>query len=204
MNTSTCYIWTEYHEMGVEGIRAVSDYKAYTAHAVLDLLRFVVPTMMKSGDALPHTTDMEIYSNGGDEDPSLKDGVYVLIGFPVLSAGFMCAKGWRKKVRFNPSGIRTFIREYKHAAPANLLGGSGTQSGDHVDIFGNITLIEDIIRVAEGASSEDLGRDRVHLEIFKGSENINSHCNKCFGWPSFVKLFFTFWIINTHCYLSLA
>ncbi|KAL4315068.1 hypothetical protein AHAS_Ahas15G0148100 [Arachis hypogaea] len=51
MNTSTCYIWTKYHEMGVDGIRAVSDYKAYTADAVLDLLRFVAPKMMKPRDA---------------------------------------------------------------------------------------------------------------------------------------------------------
>ncbi|XLT93725.1 hypothetical protein HN873_015387 [Arachis hypogaea] len=70
------------------------------------------------------------WANGGDEDPSLKDGVYSAKRdetVPVLSADFMCAKGWRGKTRFNPSGIRTFIKEYEHAAPANLLGGKGTK-----------------------------------------------------------------------------
>ncbi|XP_014510547.1 phospholipid:diacylglycerol acyltransferase 1 isoform X1 [Vigna radiata var. radiata] len=234
-NTSNCDVWTEYHDMGVEGIKAVTDYKAYTADSVLDLLHFVAPKMMKRGDAhfsygiaddlddekykhykywsnplettLPNAPDMEIYSmygvgipterayvykltpqsecyipfqidtsaNGGNEYSCLRDGVYSSDGdetVPVLSAGFMCAKGWRGRTRFNPSGIRTFIREYDHAPPANLLEGRGTQSGAHVDILGNFALLEDIIRVAAGASGEDLGGDRVHSEIFKWSEKI--------------------------------
>ncbi|KAL4321988.1 hypothetical protein AHAS_Ahas14G0165500 [Arachis hypogaea] len=59
---------------------------------------------------------MEIYSMygidtsaiGGDEDPFLKDGVYSANGDetdPLLSAGFICARGWRGKTRFNPLGI---------------------------------------------------------------------------------------------------
>ncbi|CAF1708178.1 unnamed protein product [Brassica napus] len=30
---------------------------------------------------------------------------------PVISAGFMCAKGWRGKTRFYPAGMETFVRE---------------------------------------------------------------------------------------------
>ena len=37
--------------MGVEGIKAVADYKAFTADSVLDLLHFVAPKLMKRGDA---------------------------------------------------------------------------------------------------------------------------------------------------------
>ncbi|KAI4344572.1 hypothetical protein L6164_011782 [Bauhinia variegata] len=85
----------------------------------------------------------------------------------------MCAKGWRGKTRFNPSGIRTYNREYDHAPPANLLEGRGTQSGAHVDILGNFALIEDIIRVAAGDTGEELGGDRVYSDIFKWSERIN-------------------------------
>ncbi|QHO07655.1 Phospholipid:diacylglycerol acyltransferase [Arachis hypogaea] len=196
--------------MGVEGIRAVSDYKAYTADEVLDLLHFVARKMMKPGDAhfsrgitdnlddpkykhykywsnpletrLPHAPDMEIYSMYGVGIPTANGDETI----PVLSPGFMCAKGWWGKTRFNPSGIRTFIREYEHTAPANLLKGRGTHSSAHVDILGNFTLIEDIIRVAAGASGDDLGGHRVHSEIFKGSENINSHCNECFAWQLFL------------------
>ncbi|XP_010273953.1 PREDICTED: phospholipid:diacylglycerol acyltransferase 1-like [Nelumbo nucifera] len=235
-NTTCRDVWTEYHDMGWGGIKAVGDYKAYTAGSILDLLHFVAPKMMKRGDAhfsygiaenlddpkynhykywsnpletkLPNAPDMEIYSmygvgipterayiykltpaaecyipfqidtsaEGENEGSRLKGGVFSVDGdetVPVLSAGFMCAKAWRGKSRFNPSGIRTFIREYDHAPPVNLLEGRGTQSGAHVDIMGNFALIEDIIRVAAGATGEELGGDRVYSDIFKWSDSIN-------------------------------
>ncbi|EOY30320.1 Phospholipid:diacylglycerol acyltransferase isoform 1 [Theobroma cacao] len=235
-NSSNCDIWTEYHEMGNGAIKAVADYKVYTAGSILDLLHFVAPKLMARGGAhfsygiadnlddpkyehykywsnpletkLPSAPDMEIYSmygvgipterayvyklttatdcyipfqidtsaEGGSEGSCLKGGVFSVDGdetVPVLSAGFMCAKGWRGKTRFNPSGIRTYIREYNHAPPSNLLEGRGTQSGAHVDIMGNFALIEDIIRVAAGATGQDLGGDRVYSDIFKWSERIN-------------------------------
>ncbi|XP_059457479.1 phospholipid:diacylglycerol acyltransferase 1-like [Corylus avellana] len=234
---STCRdVWTEYHDMGIEGVRAVAEHKVYTASSVLDLFNFVAPKMMARGSAhfsygiadnlddpkynhykywsnpletrLPNAPDMEIFSMYGvgiptergyvykqstsaecyipfqidptadseDEDGCLKDGVYTVEGdetVPVLSAGFMCAKGWRGKTRFNPSGIRTYNREYDHSPPASLLEGRGTQSGAHVDIMGNFALIEDILRVAAGATGEDLGGDQVYTDIFKWSEKIN-------------------------------
>ncbi|PSS20785.1 Phospholipid:diacylglycerol acyltransferase [Actinidia chinensis var. chinensis] len=236
VNTTNCDVWTEYHDMGVEGIKAVADYKAYTAGSLLDLLYFVAPKMMKRGSAhfsygiadnlddekyehyrywsnpletkLPNAPNMEIFSmygvgipterayvyklssasecyipfqidtsaNGGNDCNCLKGGVFNVDGdetVPILSAGFMAAKGWRGKTRFNPSGIGTHIREYNHAPPATLLEGRGTQSGAHVDIMGNFALIEDIIRVAAGSTGEDLGGDRVYSDIFKWSERIN-------------------------------
>ncbi|KAL3720825.1 hypothetical protein ACJRO7_005606 [Eucalyptus globulus] len=235
-NTTCRDVWTEYHDMGIEGIRAVAEHRVYTAETVLDLLQFVAPKMMARGSAhfsygiaddlddpkyehykywsnpletkLPSASDIEIFSmygvgipterayvykmspsaecfipfqidtsfEGEYEDSCLKDGVYTVEGdetVPVLSAGFMCAKGWRGKTRFNPSGIRTYVREYDHAPPANLLEGRGTQSGSHVDVMGNFALIEDIIRVAAGATGEDLGGDQVYSDIFKWSEKIN-------------------------------
>ncbi|KAJ9538665.1 hypothetical protein OSB04_031398 [Centaurea solstitialis] len=109
-------------------------------------------------------------AEGGNDEGCLRAGVYSVDGdetVPVLSAGFMCAKGWRGKTRFNPSGIKTYIREYDHAPPATLLEGRGTQSGNHVDIMGNFALIEDIIRVAAGATGNDLGGDRVYSDVFR-------------------------------------
>ncbi|KAG4182968.1 hypothetical protein ERO13_A09G079700v2 [Gossypium hirsutum] len=233
-NTTCRDVWTEYHDMGFAGIKAVAEYKTYTADSLVDLLHFVAPKMMARGTAhfsygvadnlddpkykhykywsnpletrLPNAPDMEIYSLYGvglpterayvyklsphaecsipfkidtsadDEDTCLRDGVYSVDGdetVPVLSAGFMCAKGWRGKTRFNPSGIRTYIREYNHLPPANLLEGRGTLSGAHVDIMGNFALIEDVIRIAAGASGEELGGDQVYSKIFNWSENIN-------------------------------
>ncbi|KAJ9190371.1 hypothetical protein P3X46_001583 [Hevea brasiliensis] len=234
---NTCRdVWTEYHEMGYGGIKAVAEYKLYTAGSILDLLHFVAPKMMERGSAhfsygiadnlddpkykhykywsnpletrLPNAPEMEIFSmygvgipterayvyklspaaecyipfqidtsaDGEDEDSCLKDGVYTVDGdetVPVLSAGFMCAKAWRGKTRFNPSGSRTYIREYYHSPPANLLEGRGTQSGAHVDIMGNFALIEDLMRVAAGATGEELGGDQVYSDIFKWSKKIN-------------------------------
>ncbi|KAJ8443826.1 hypothetical protein Cgig2_010290 [Carnegiea gigantea] len=234
---STCQdVWTEYHDMGIPGIKAVADHKIYTADSILDLLHYVAPKMMQRGDAhfshgiaddlddpkynhykywsnpletrLPNAPEMEIFSlygvgipterayvyklsPGADcyipfqidtlaedatENSCLASGVYNVNGdetVPVISTGYMFAKGWRGKTRFNPSGVRTYIREYDHAPPANLLEGRGTQSGAHVDIMGNFALIEDIIRVAAGATGEDLGGDRVYSDIFKWSERIN-------------------------------
>ncbi|GJZ46967.1 phospholipid:diacylglycerol acyltransferase 1-like protein [Tanacetum coccineum] len=190
-------VWTEYHEMGLGGIKAIADYKAYTAGDLVDL-----------PSRLPNAPDMGIYSmqgvgilterayvykltpqtecyipfqidnTAGDTNSHvcLKDGVYTVDGdetVPALSAGFMCAKGWRGKTRFNPSGIKTYVREYDHNPPSNLLEGRGTESGAHVDILGNFQLLEDVLRVATGASGEDLGGDRVYTNIFKWSEKIN-------------------------------
>nr|GMD86251.1 phospholipid:diacylglycerol acyltransferase 1-like [Ipomoea batatas] len=234
-NTICSDVWTEYHDMGVGGIKAVADYKVYTTESALDLLHYVAPKMMKRGCAhfshgiaenlddkkyahykywsnpletkLPDAPDMEIYSmygvgipterayvyklspvsecyipfqidtsaDGGNESPCLKGGVFHVDGdetVPLLSAGYMCARGWRGKTRFNPSGIRTYIREYNHNPPANLLEGRGTQSGAHVDIMGNFALIEDIARVAAGATGEHLGGDQVYSQIFKWAERI--------------------------------
>ncbi|KAJ0091503.1 hypothetical protein Patl1_13543 [Pistacia atlantica] len=236
VNKTRCDVWTEYYEMGVGGVKAVADYKVYTAGSILDLLQFVAPKLMARGGAqfsygiadnlddpkynhykywsnplemkLPNAPDMEIYSmygvgvpterayvykltpasecyipfqidssaDGGSVDSCLKGGVLSVNGdetVPVLSAGFMGAKGWRGKTRFNPSGIRTYIREYDHAPPANLLEGRGSQSGAHVDIMGNFALIEDILRVAAGATGEHLGGDQVYSDIFKWSEKID-------------------------------
>ncbi|KAL1823910.1 hypothetical protein ACET3Z_010688 [Daucus carota] len=234
---NTCRdVWTEYCDMGIGGVKAVADYKVYTADSILDMLHYVAPKMMKRGGShfsygiadnlddkkyehykywsnpletkLPNAPEVEIFSmygvgipterayvyklssaaecyipfqidssaEGENEESCLHGGVYSVDGdetIPVLSAGYMCAKGWRGKTRFNPSGIRTYIREYVHAPPANLLEGRGTQSGAHVDIMGNFALIEDIIRVAAGAMGEDIGGDKVHSDIFKWSEKIN-------------------------------
>ncbi|ESQ37531.1 hypothetical protein EUTSA_v10002852mg [Eutrema salsugineum] len=109
------------------------------------------------------------------KDVCLKGGARFVDGdesVPVISAGFMCAKGWRGKTRFNPSGMETFVREYKHKPPGSLLENRGTESGAHVDIMGNVGLIEDVLRIAAGASGQELGGDRVYSDVLKISERI--------------------------------
>lgn len=112
----------------------------------------------------------------GSDGGCLKGGVYFVDGdesVPVLSAGFMCAKGWRGRTRFNPSGIATYIREFRHKPPASLFEGRGLESGAHVDIMGNVALIEDVLRVAAGATGAEMGGDRVYSDIMRMSDRIN-------------------------------
>ncbi|KAI5666503.1 hypothetical protein M9H77_16356 [Catharanthus roseus] len=114
-------------------------------------------------------------SADGSSNGCLRGGVYFADGdesVPILSAGFMCAKGWRGKTRFNPSGIATYIREFNHKPPSSLLEGRGVESGAHVDIMGNVGLIEDVLRVAAGANGAELGGDRIYSDIMKMSEKI--------------------------------
>lgn len=111
----------------------------------------------------------------GDSEGCLKGGVQFVNGdetVPALSAGFMCQKPWKGKTRFNPAGSPSYVIEYDHAPPGNLLEGRGTQSGSHVDIMGNFALIEDILKVAAGWSGERLGGDRIISDLPEWSERI--------------------------------
>ena len=75
--------------------------------------------------------------------------------------------------RFNPSGARTFVREYLHTPPGSLLEGRGSQSASHVDIMGNYALIEDILRVAAGMSGEEIGGDKIYSGIHRIAERVD-------------------------------
>ncbi|KAE9593158.1 putative transferase [Lupinus albus] len=104
-----------------------------------------------------------------EKDHCLQNGVNFVDGdesVPVISAGFMCAKGWRGRTRFNPHGIATYIREYKHKQ-------QGIESGESFNIMGNVALVEDILRVAAGAKGEDISGDRIFSDIMRISERIN-------------------------------
>ncbi|KAL8122890.1 hypothetical protein AgCh_011027 [Apium graveolens] len=150
------------------------DMEIYTMYGVgIPTERAYVYKLTHSAEC---TIPFQIDTSADRVDSCLTDGVFTVDGdetVPALSAGFMCAKGWRGKTRFNPSGIKTYIREYNHAPPATFLEGRGTQSGAHVDIMGNFALIEDILRVAAGATGEELGGDIIYSDILKWSEKIN-------------------------------
>ncbi|KAG6570836.1 putative phospholipid:diacylglycerol acyltransferase 2, partial [Cucurbita argyrosperma subsp. sororia] len=123
--------------------------------------------------SIPFRIDLSI---DGEGSGCLRSGMYFVDGddsVPVVSSGFMCAKGWRNKTRFNPSGSPTYVREYRHKAPASLLEGRGIESSAHVDIMGNAKLIEDILRVAAGATGAEIGGDRIYSDILTLSERIN-------------------------------
>ncbi|KAK1358487.1 PDAT [Heracleum sosnowskyi] len=150
------------------------DMEIYTLYGVgIPTERAYVYKLSHSAEC---TIPFQIDTSADRVDSCLRGGVFTADGdetVPALSAGFMCAKAWRGKTRFNPSGIKTYIREYNHAPPATFLEGRGTQSGAHVDIMGNFALIEDILRVAAGATGEELGGDIIYSDILKWSDKIN-------------------------------
>ena len=88
-----------------------------------------------------------------DEIQNIQNGVRYSDGdatVPLISLGYMCQKWSEPKNAHNPSGIKVYTREKKHAAEVLLTdpGRMGPNSGEHVDILGNIGVIEDVVRIA--------------------------------------------------------
>ncbi len=54
--------------------------------------------------------------------------------------------------------MKVFTRERKHDAEISLAdpGRGGPRSGEHVDILGNIGVIEDVVRIATGLDVEEM------------------------------------------------
>lgn len=119
----------------------------------------------------------KISSSADEEKRSvLQNAVYFVEGderASVVSSGFMCAKGWRGKTRFNPSGMATYIREYQHKQPSSVLEGRGLESRARVNVMGNVAVIEDILRVAAGVTGANIGGDKIYSDITRISERIN-------------------------------
>ncbi|KAI9815173.1 MAG: hypothetical protein M1832_005575 [Thelocarpon impressellum] len=86
----------------------------------------------------------------------------------LLSAGYMCAKGWKLK-RFNPAGVRLTVVEMAHE-PDRFNPRGGPNTGEHVDILGRQSLNDLILRVAAGRGEEI--EDAVFSDINVYSERV--------------------------------
>ncbi|MCJ1450675.1 hypothetical protein MMC28_001008 [Mycoblastus sanguinarius] len=71
---------------------------------------------------------------------------------PLLSNGYMCARGWHIK-RFNPAGVKIKVYEMPHE-PDRFSPRGGPNTGDHVDILGRSSLNDLILRVAGGRGDQ--------------------------------------------------
>lgn len=71
---------------------------------------------------------------------------------PLISNGYMCAKGWRIK-RYNPAGAKVKVYEMPHE-PDRFSPRGGPNTGDHVDILGRSSLNDLILRVAGGKGDQ--------------------------------------------------
>lgn len=70
----------------------------------------------------------------------------------LLSAGYMCTKGWKFK-RYNPANIKVKTYEMLHE-PYRFDIRGGPNTGDHVDILGRQSLNEMVLRVAAGRGDD--------------------------------------------------
>jgi phospholipid:diacylglycerol acyltransferase len=116
-----------------------------------------------------------------DEQKDLQYGVRFSDGdgtVPLLSLGYMCRKWAEPHSVHNPSGIPVYTRERKHVAEISLAdpGRGGPQSGEHVDILGNVGVIEDVLRIVTGFEVEEkVDKDLIVSELKRIAETIDSH-----------------------------
>jgi len=131
------------------------------------------------------------------EDPTNKviHGVRYADGdgsVPLLSLGYMCADGWRRKeTKLNPSMSKIVTREYEHK-PELVFDDpmrGGPYSGEHVDIMGNLDMMEDFLKVVSDFEEDTLD-DRVVSDIFDIADRIARHPN---GGLSHRRRRFHFW-----------
>jgi phospholipid:diacylglycerol acyltransferase len=86
----------------------------------------------------------------------------------LLSAGYMCAKGWKLK-RYNPAGVQIKTYEMPHE-PDRFSPRGGPNTADHVDILGRAGLNALVLRVAGGRG--DLINETIHSNIREYAEKI--------------------------------
>jgi phospholipid:diacylglycerol acyltransferase len=98
---------------------------------------------------------------------------------PLLSLGYMCADAWRRKeTGLNPSKSEIVTREYKHKEEFSVddpMRG-GPYSADHVDILGNLDMMEDFLKIVSDFDIDTVD-DLIVSDIQKIAKRINEHPN---------------------------
>ncbi|KOS17561.1 Phospholipid:diacylglycerol acyltransferase [Escovopsis weberi] len=118
----------------------------------------------------PGATNVNITIDTGFTEGEVDHGVILGEGdgtVNLISAGYMCNRGWRMK-RYNPAGIPITVVEMPHE-PDRFSPRGGPNTADHVDILGRENLNELILRVAAGRG-ETIGDHIV--------SNIREYANK--------------------------
>ncbi|KAJ3070629.1 hypothetical protein HK102_006623 [Quaeritorhiza haematococci] len=110
-----------------------------------------------------------------DPEKSVINGVQMGDGdvtVPLLSSGYMCAKGW-KHSRYNPSLVPCTTREHVDSRSRSKSNDNvDAESAEHTDILNNHNLISDIIRVVTGQDAESPMQSRYHSDILDIAERI--------------------------------
>lgn len=129
----------------------------------------------------PSEAPFSIDTNAKDESQNIHSGVRFSDGdasVPLISLGYMCQKWSQPKSKHNPSGIKVFTRESKSEKHTSFSdpGRGGPKSADHVDILGNLGVIEDLVRVATGFEVEKkVNEDRIESDLKEIMQMIDEH-----------------------------
>jgi len=107
-----------------------------------------------------------LHTSYANEIEDISSGVKVGEGdgtVPLMSLGFMCVKGWKNDF-YNPAKIKVITREYKDLPSQNMFSlRGGPETGDHVDILGNVGLVLDILSIITG--KDDADKEIIHSKI---------------------------------------
>jgi phospholipid:diacylglycerol acyltransferase len=96
---------------------------------------------------------------------------------PLLSLGYICADGWRRKdTGLNPGKSKVVTREYQHKqeTPFDDPMRGGPYSGEHVDVMGNLDMMTDFLKVVSDFE-DDTVEDHFVSDIHEIAEKISKH-----------------------------
>jgi phospholipid:diacylglycerol acyltransferase len=100
---------------------------------------------------------------------------------PLISLGYVCVDLWkRRETGLNPSQTAVHTREYHHS-PGFCVDDpmrGGPSSSDHVDILGNMNMMEDFLRVVSDFEISEVNNDKISSDIKHLSEEITAHKRK--------------------------
>jgi len=129
----------------------------------------------------PPDAPFVIDTTAKDDSQNIQSGVRLSDGdgsVPLVSLGYMCQKWSQRKNRHNPSGMKVYTRERMHEAQASLTdpGRGGPASGEHVDILGNVGVMEDVVRIATGFEvDEKVNEDLIVSDLKRIVQTIDEH-----------------------------
>jgi len=97
---------------------------------------------------------------------------------PLLSLGYLCADAWRRESSgLNPFKVPVTTREYKSqrefVVDDPMRG--GPRSSEHVDVLGNLDMMEDFLRIVTGYDDESVREDRIVSDIREIANRVNSY-----------------------------
>ena len=94
-----------------------------------------------------------------------------------MSLGYMCEGPWKDKSSgFNPSGIKVITREYLHQPEFTVDDPmrSGPHSAEHVDILGNVEMMEDLMRIVTDHKIDEM-EDKIVSDIRGIVQRVKDH-----------------------------